>query len=579
MGSEEYISEIHGKFSIDRIFNDKKYNFGIFDTYDEALEKLDYLEEEGWPFSRNEVIGGEVNDKSGLSLSNIEEIDGAFIVFKYIMDEKVIFGQYDSLDEAKYIRKNLIDNAWESTEPNTRSKYGKYIQEDNGKFIVKRVYKGVHHSFGSFKTLDEALKCREDLVSTNWGDLNITLEMKKGKYISYNGIMYTIQRMINGSINVYGYFNELESAIEQRDWLIAHGWSRLEVPDDSRRHIHKRGDEYIVYKRSHSDIEYFGTFNSLDEAKYARNKLIENDWVLEDSNEDMEIISDFVYFDGEFYIIKKEVDGQNRIYGVYKNKNQALSDEKLLINNEWDGIYAIPTKEYPYGENIVPFDYIFILEEFDDGIKEEVGTYYSFKDAVIAREELFDKNDSKKDRLTFSVKVGKSYKNRGWSIIRDTTYDLIPKLPYEDECDIIVDGIPTTAKLNLLPRIFYSKTNKVVNHLEKLAKSDPNGRIDVQLMLNKNNPFEGSKNEIKSLNAEIKELNNEILNLNHDIEELNDENNSYSKRFKDLNKLIKELNDIDIDVDELNGISDLILRIKIFDMISIIDSLNEKMEN
>ena len=97
----------------------------------------------------------------------------------------------------------------------------------------------------------------------------------------------------------------------------------------------------------------------------------------------------------------------------------------------------------------MPFDYIFYLEEFNNGIRTKIGSYYSFNDVVEARIEKFGSYEEK-DRLIFSVKIGKSYKNRGWAIIRDSTYDLIPKLPYEDNCDIIVDGIPTTAKLNLL---------------------------------------------------------------------------------------------------------------------------------
>lgn len=62
-----------------------------------------------------------------------------------------------------------------------------------------------------------------------------------------------------------------------------------------------------------------------------RNELVENNWVLDDST-DIEKISDFVYFDGDFYFIENEIDGQKRIYGVYKNKNQAITDEKALKN-------------------------------------------------------------------------------------------------------------------------------------------------------------------------------------------------------------------------------------------------------
>ena len=101
MFGEEFISEKNGKFSIDRVFNDVKYNFGIFNSYDEALDYLDYLEEEGWPL--------DVNTSSEEHLpNNIEEINGKFSVFKYIMGEKITFGDFDTLDEATRIKNNLI---------------------------------------------------------------------------------------------------------------------------------------------------------------------------------------------------------------------------------------------------------------------------------------------------------------------------------------------------------------------------------------------------------------------------------------------------------------------------------------
>ncbi|MBE6500205.1 MAG: hypothetical protein E7Z80_06660 [Methanobrevibacter thaueri] len=584
MGNEEYISEFEGKFSVDRIFNDKKYNFGIFNTYQEALDKVDYLEEEGWPISKDIVEKKVVVDDLGLSLDNIEKVEDNFIVFKFINGEKVIFGEYDSLDEAKQIRSNLVSNAWESTERNTRSKYGKYILKDNNKFVVKRTYQGVNHFFGSFNTLDEALKRREELVSTNWGKLNIPLNMKKGKYISFNGQMYMIQRMVEGSVNVYGFFNDLESAIEQRDWLVKHGWSRLEVPDHSKRHIHKRGNEFLIYRRLKDDIEYFGTYDSLEEAKAMRNKLIENDWVMPDEHEGIEKISEHVYFDGDFYSIQNIVDGQKRVYGVYKNKNQAISDEKSFITYDWDGVYTVPTDDYPYGEHIVPFDYIFILENMENGVKKEIGRYFSFRDVVNARNEMFPAKETK-EKLTFSVKIGKSYKNRGWSIIRDTTYDLVPKLDYEDECDIIVDGIPTTGKLNLLPRIFYNKDEKLVKHLEELAKTNSEGRIDVQLLLNKRNLFDNDEmvqgdlnTKINMLTIENAELNSSNLELREILEYMDDENRDYINKFNELQEAIEKLANIDISVEEMSTLPNAEIRLKIFDILDQIKVLKENFD-
>lgn len=582
MENEKYISKKNGKFSIDRIFNDKSYNFGVFNNYDDALERVEYLEEEGWPISLNDKNDESVLDSYGRNISNLEKIDDKIIVFKYINNEKIIFGEFNSVNEAKQIRDNLIANAWESMETNDRSKYAKYITKMGGKFAVNKVYKGKIHNFGYFNTFEEALECREELIANNWGELNIPHQMKYGKYISYNGIMYTIQKMLDDKLHVYGFFNDLDKAKKQRDWLVENNWSRLEVPDDSKRHIHKKGDEYLIYMKSENDLEYFGTYPSLEEAKKMRNKLVENDWNLSDST-NVEKISDFIYFDGNFYFIEKEIDNQKRIYGVYKNKNQAISDEKILKKYDWDGPYAIPTEEYPYGENIVPFDYIFILEKNDNGIKEEIGTYYSFKDVIAAKEEKLVNSSNEVDKLIFSVKIGKSYKNRGWSIIRDSTYDLIPKLPYEDECDIIVDGISTTGRLNLLPRIFYDKNDEVVNHLEELANRNPNGRINVELLLNKNANI--SESEYGVSHDETFNLKNENLELKNSNDELKEiltymdhENRDYLEKFATISKIIEDLNDIDITIDELSSVYNSELRIKIFDIKDLLKSLDEEMK-
>ena len=226
------------------------------------------------------------------------------------------------------------------------------------------------------------------------------------------------------------------------------------------------------------------------------------------------------------------------------------------------------------------------MEKLENGIPRELGRYYSFQDVVIARNEEFGEYKEDLDKLVFSVKIGKSYKNRGWSIIRDTTYDLIPKLPYEDDCDIIVDGIPTTAKLNLLPRIFYTRTDDVVGHLEELAKTNPDGRIDVQLLLNKDNPVFDSKIEIKELNNEIKELNDKVSDLNQDINELkeildymDDENRRILKKFDEANNVLDKINKMDIDDDEISVVPTLILRDMVSNILDHVESLNEILKN
>ena len=87
--------------------------------------------------------------------------------------------------------------------------------------------------------------------------------------------------------------------------------------------------------------------------------------------------------------------------------------------------------------------------------------------------------------LVFHTKVGKSYKNHGWSLSRQEFLNFLPLISYEEECDAIIDGIPTKAKLNIMPRIFYSKQSLVKEHLTRLHKENFQDQILIKLILNK----------------------------------------------------------------------------------------------
>ena len=44
--------------------------------------------------------------------------------------------------------------------------------------------------------------------------------------------------------------------------------------------------------------------------------------------------------------------------------------------------YRLKTREYPYGENIVPFDHVFNVEIIQNGELKEFGPFHSFEEAV-----------------------------------------------------------------------------------------------------------------------------------------------------------------------------------------------------
>ena len=156
--------------------------------------------------------------------------------------------------------------------------------------------------------------------------------------------------------------------------------------------------------------------------------------------------------------------------------------------------------------------------------------------------------DSNK-KLLFSVKVGKSYKNKGWALNREAAISLFPKISYEEECDIVLDGIPSKAKVNIVPRIFYNKNEKIVNHLKNLADEGVE-RVDLELLLN-HDEYIGNP-ETDNLLIEFNNLNQELENKDYEINNLKDEI-KYLKSFESKNKDV-ELLKLHEQIDELKKI-------------------------
>ena len=157
-------------------------------------------------------------------------------------------------------------------------------------------------------------------------------------------------------------------------------------------------------------------------------------------------------------------------------------------------------------------------------------------------------NSESNRSLSFSVKVGKSYKNKGWALNRESSAILFPKLSYEDECDIIVDGIHSKARLNVVPRIFYNNNPTLINHLKKLSDEGID-RIDLELLLNHDNlinDFELNDLLIENnnLNHELQDKDFEIIKLNEEIRYLKSFKNGKDEELEMLHSEISELKNI-----------------------------------
>lgn len=378
MFDEDYIFKEGNKFVIKRELNGKLFTFGSFDSLEEAINSRDELEYDGWPIPK------ERSDSSVIE-NNIEKTnENKYIVFRIINNKKEVYGPYDSLSAAKKAKYNLTFTGWESDLDYAGSKYGKYISKTSNKFVVRRIISGKYVEFGSFDNLKDAWKFRDELILNNWGKYNIKPSKGYGKYIAKVGKKFRVQKGINGKTVVFGTYETLEEATIARDKFESENWKN--VPErsgtGSHKYIHNTSRGYAIYKRIKGEVKYFGSFKTLEDAIKERDILIQNNWQLKKDETDDLFYSKNIQFDGNYFTVEKFVYNDIRVYGVFKNKEEAFKLKKRLQLNSWMGAYRLKTKEYPYGENIVPFDFLFNVEIYQNGELKEFGPFYSFEQAV-----------------------------------------------------------------------------------------------------------------------------------------------------------------------------------------------------
>nr|WP_295161827.1 hypothetical protein [uncultured Methanobrevibacter sp.] len=544
--TEEDIYEENGQFVIKKEINGKMITFGVYDDLDEAIENRDELEEYGWPYRPEPESVKEVE-------KFIFEEDGRFFISRKILDFDIVFGNFDSLDRAKTLKRKLIDNAWNVNFQTRPVKYGKYIQKTaNNRFAISREFNGSVKRFGTYKSLNEALLVRDDLVSDNWGmEKDMVLPNLGVEVVDINigqvGRRYAVFNWEGSKCTIYGIYRNYRVAKKVKKKLIVDKKNDLTYLDRHRdkdtKFIYRVGNYYRVSKSFDGELKHFGHYNSLDEAISIRDELIKNNWddsflglrrILRNPNS----YNKHIHKTSRGYDVVKRIDGELINFGSFETLEEAISYRDELEDNNWEvDIVIEEIQEEKYDE------YIFLKSDGKYYVKNEIdgemrifGVFDNPLDAIGARldcmknawklssvleedyvnnpgmnvtfgllenEEVVESgnifSEMVSDSIEFPVTVGKSYKNRGWAIKRSHLGDFVPIIPYEEECIVLVNGRPITGKINIHTRLFYFKDELLSDYLEKLYEIDPKiqTRIDLKLEHGK-----------YKLNPNLKQLNN-----------------------------------------------------------------------
>lgn len=118
----------------------------------------------------------------------------------------------------------------EPSEENTPKYDMRYIYKRNGFYYIMKSINGEYKYFNRSTSLKEAVEFRDKLIENNWRDneeLKIE-ELDDTRYIYRVGKSFQLKKHINGKIKHFGTFKTLEEAIKARDELIKNNWGMLE---------------------------------------------------------------------------------------------------------------------------------------------------------------------------------------------------------------------------------------------------------------------------------------------------------------------------------------------------------------
>lgn len=138
------------------------------------------------------------------------------------------------------------------------------------------------------------------------------LNVPNTKYIRKNGNTYQVRKWINNKLHFYGSFKTLEAAMKYRDMLIKKGWSSNLKFKPYNYLIRQRTEtRFEVYKQINGKQEYFGSYPSLEEAIKTRDLVIKynGDWdkIVEDDSE-QEYSSEKIKYGKVFFETKPRDD-------------------------------------------------------------------------------------------------------------------------------------------------------------------------------------------------------------------------------------------------------------------------------
>lgn len=168
------------------------------------------------------------------------------------------------------------------------------------------------------------------------------------KYISFYGGKYNVQRKINNKSVLFARFDNLNSAINHRDFCIKNNWdldkcklTKNTLKDGKYKHIIKlKNGSYQVRKKN----KHYGIFNELKDAEKHRDYCVANDWdekcmIRKKDKYNKYNLPKYITYNKTInkYVVCKQFNGKKQLtISSFKTLEDAIKERDLLIKCNWN---------------------------------------------------------------------------------------------------------------------------------------------------------------------------------------------------------------------------------------------------
>lgn len=355
----KFISKEGKRFVITRTIKGKVTRFGSYSTLDEAINAREKLIDDNWG-----VDGEITLFKKGQYGKHITFFKGIYLINKSFDGRVYNFGKFDSLEDAEKAREILLNTNWNQFEvPEDLYSWHFFVNFNPPMqaFEVMNLIGEDFISFGLFDTLENAKLAVQILRKNNWDGSKVPIELYSENsnirvYGRVGDKFFTVVRKINGQLINYSSFDTLEEAIYERNKLLLSNWVEEIYEEKFDEYIYLGvDDKYYLKNEVNGIMKVFGVFDDYIDAVNARLEFIKNNWALNDLDDEEENNGKLLQYEdilnvyNSTTLIKEpripfpQADDFNKVINICEELYVGVKNKYILIDN-----FDLNNRQYNY---------------------------------------------------------------------------------------------------------------------------------------------------------------------------------------------------------------------------------------